>query len=257
MKWPIELPAGGIDALTYWGSWPHWPAAADETTLLKNMDRLGIERSVVISLQTAFGDATAGNDELARLLARHPERLVGLVTFDPRRAVPPADVMRRGQDAGMRGLALLPCEHRYGLGDEPLVQEALWLTDNLKWPAVIPIRLVMCWWMPSTPVADIIDVARAHPRVKMLVAGGSNFENDTVARAMSELRNIHIEISGAQSLDFLVETVEFGDTRRILFGSGQPIQMPECNLVKLASPALDDRTRDAILHDNARRLFRL
>ena len=258
MKWPVELPSGSIDALTYYGAWPLWPLpATGESAILHNMDRLGIEHSVVLSLQTVFSNATAGNADLAGLVGRHTGRLSGLVTFDPRRPIVPGDVMQSARDAGMKGLALFPAYHGYSLGNEPLVEEALWLADDYKWPVVIPIRLVMCWWIASTPVTSIIETARRHPRVRFLVASGSYNENGIVARAMSECNNLYTEISGAQSLDFLQQSIEYGDARRLLFGSGQPIQMPECNLVKLATDRIDARTRKAILRDNATKLFRL
>jgi predicted TIM-barrel fold metal-dependent hydrolase len=258
MKWPMELPTGSIDALTYCGAWPLWPTPeSGEGAILRHMDRLGIEHSMVLSLQTVFGDATAGNAELAGVMRQHADRLSGVITFDPRRPVAPADVMQRGRDAGMRGLALFPAHHGYSLGDEPLVDEALWLADDYKWPVVIPIRLVMCWWIASTPVRPIIELARRHPRIQILVASGSYNENDAVTRAMSECNNLYADISGAQGLDFLTDSIEYGDASRLLFGSGQPIQMPECNLVKLAGDRLDARTRKAILRDNAARLFHL
>ena len=258
MSWPRALPTGSIDALTYCGSWPFWPIPeTGERALLGNMDRLEIERSIVISLQTAFGDASAGNDELADLISRHRDRLTGLVTFDPRRPITPGDVMQRGRDAGMKGLVLLPAHHGYSLGDSPLVEEALWLADDYKWPVVIPVRLVMGWWIASTPVRQIIETARCHPRIRIMVASGSYNENDAVGRAMSECNNLYTDISGSQGLDFLIDSIDYGDARRLLFGSGQPIQMPECNLVKLTVEGLDDAARKAILRDNAVRLFQL
>jgi len=258
MNWPLTLPTGSIDALTYYGSWPHWPVPeSDESSLLGNMDRLGIESAVVLSLRTVFSNAIAGNEELAGLIEQHPGRFAGMATFDPRRPAPPQEIMERARDAGLKGLALFPMEHGYILGNEPLVEEALWLADDFKWPVVIPVRLVLAWWLPTTPIGSIIETAERHPRVKIMIAGGNYTELDSAIRKMGALGNLYAETSGAGSLDFVADVVESGEGRRLLFGTGQPIQMPECNLVKFANEQIDGRTREAILRENAARLFEL
>lgn len=258
MKWPVSLPRDSIDAFAYYGSWPHWPVPeADEAALLARMDRLGIRSAVVLSLAGAFSDPDVGNQELAGLVRRHPGRFAGMAAYDPRQPTPPRDAMQRARDAGLTGLALYPNQHDYTLGDEPLVNEALSLAAEWHWPVVIPIRLVMSWWLPETPVKTIIELARQHSQVPIMVAGVSYGELYKLLESMGELTNIYLEISATQSLDALKEMVRRAGPQRILFGTGQPIQMPECNLIKLATAQLDEQAKEAILRGNAARLFGL
>jgi len=76
-------------------------------------------------------------------------------------------------------------------------------------------------------------------------------------RAIGELTNIYAEISCHQGANALVQMMNRGDPERVLFGTGQPIQMPECNLIKLATARINDQAKEAILRANAARLFRL
>ena len=257
-KWPLLLPTDAIDALAYTGNWPHWPVpGSGETALLKRMDRLGMRGAVLLSLTTVYSDALAGNDELAGLVRRHPDHLAGLVTFDPQRPVSPEQIMQQGRDAGLCGLALFPMHHGYDLGDNPLVEQALSLAANWDWPVVVPVRLIMSWSLPATPLQTILQAARRHPGARFLVGGSSYGEADQLLHAMAGLPNLYIETSCNQAAGALAEMVIRGDPSRILLGTGQPVQMPECNLVKLAAGALDDQTRKAILSTNAARLFNL
>ena len=258
MKRPVQLPTDSIDALAYFGSWPHWPVPdSDEDALLRRMDRLVIRAAVVLSLRAVFSDAIEGNKELAGLVTRHPHRFAGIATFDPRRSQSPRDVLQKARDDGLKGLALFPAHHSYTLGKEPLVEEALKLADDFGWPVVIPYRLIMCWWLPETPMEDILQAAERYPSVNILVASANYGELAAVEYALAGLKNLYVEISGAQSLDAVPELVARGDSQRLLFGTGQPLQMPECNLIKLANDRLEQHVKDSILRTNAERLFNL
>lgn len=257
-RWPLVLPEGAVDVLAYCGNWPHWPVPGpDEKALLKRMDRLGIRVSVLLSLTTVYGDALAGNDDLDGLVRRHPGRLAGLVTFDPRRPLMPEQVMQRGRDAGLCGLALFPMHHGYGLGDDPLVEQALALAAAWAWPVVVPVRLAMNWSLPSTPLQSISEAAGRHHGARFLVGGSHYGEIDQLLHAMADLPNLYAETSCNQGAGALVEMVTRGDPARIMLGTGQPVQMPECNLVKLSAAALEGKTSAAVLHDSATRFFSL
>jgi predicted TIM-barrel fold metal-dependent hydrolase len=230
---------------------------SDEDSLLRRMDRLDIRVAVIVSLRAVFSDAITGNEELARLVARHPDRLTGTATIDPRRATSPRDALQRARDDGLKGLALFPAHHNYTLGKEPMVEEALEHAADLNWPAVIPHRLIMCWWLPETPVESIVHAAERHPRVNIVLASANYGELAAVARASIGLDNLYVDISGAQSLDAVPELVKHGNPKRLLFGTGQPLQMPECNLIKLANDRIEQHIKDDILRTNAQRLFKL
>ncbi len=189
MEWPVDLPKGGVDVLAYYGSWPHWPVpGTSERALLERIDRLGLRVAVVQSLAAIYSDADQGNAELAGLVGRHRDKLVGLVTYDPRRPRVPADVMAQARDADMRGLVLAGVYHGYNLGSEPLVEEALDLAGAWGWPVIIPIRLIACWWLPTNPVDAIVDAARRHPRTPVIIAGGTYGEYEHALRATCTTR---------------------------------------------------------------------
>jgi len=152
-----------------------------------------------------------GNDELARLVGRHPDRLVGLLTYDPRQSSQPAKVMERGRQLGLRGLALFPTPSWLRVGRRDIDRRGLRLAAEWQWAVVVPIRLIMCWWMPVTRVDNIVDAARRHPRTSIIAASANFSELGKLLGAMGSIPNLYIELSGAQGLDALVQLVERGD----------------------------------------------
>jgi len=247
-----------IDAYAWYGAWPHWPVPGlGEEALLARMDRLGIRTAITLPLAAAFCDADAGNAELATVIARHPGRLVGVAGYDPRQSDSALPILQRAMAAGLLGLVLLPANHGYALGSEPAVEEALELAGQWGWPVFVPVRLIMSWWMPVTPAESIVAAARRHPQTTVIMGSPSYGELAQALRGLSELPNLYIETSGLQSLDALKKVVDAGYADRLLLGTGQPLQMPECNLVKLAYPDLPAQAIRAILAENAARLFGL
>jgi len=257
MKWPIPLPQDSIDAYAWYGNWPHWPVPDnDEQALLAQMDRLAIRAAAVLPLAGVFRDAADGNAGLAQMVRRHPGRLIGIATYDPRQSAP-RPLLERAREAGLRGLALFPGDHGYDLGDEPGVEEALRIAGEWGWPVIIPVRLMMSWWLPVTPAPSIMAAARRHPETSVVVASANYGEFEQMLRGLAGLSNVYAEISGLQRLDAVPLLCEAGLGNRLLFGSGQMLQMPECNLVKLAYPALPADVKRGILAGNAARLFGL
>jgi len=258
MSMPLPLPKDAIDAYAWFGNWPHWPVPGlGEDALLQRMDRLAIRSAIVLPLAGAFCHAGDGNAELAALVGRHAGRLVGIAAYDPRQSPSPLPIMESAKAAGLRGLALLPANHGYALGSEPAAEEALELAGEWGWPVYLPVRLIMSWWMPVTPTESILAAAQRHPQTQIVVASANYGELAVVLRGLAQCPNIHIETSGLQSLNAVQKLGDAGHAGRLLLGTGQPMQLPECNLVKLAYPNLPPADIRAILADNAARLFAL
>ena len=88
----------------------------DPATMLRAMDRVGIDRSCVFDI--FHPDGTRGNDRTAAFVALNPERFVGFAYVSPLmvdRVVP--ELERAVDDLGFRAIKLYPPYTPYPLND--------------------------------------------------------------------------------------------------------------------------------------------
>src|SRR5262249_25988931 len=143
-----------LDANAWLGHYP-FRAVPHHTPdgLLRLMDRHGIDRAVVASLHAVFyRDPQPGNEELARWVAPHRDRLVPCAVLTPLYAGWEGDLGRWCEEWGMRGVRLFPEHHRYSLaGPECLALARAATARGLH--LAIPLRLEdrrQRHWMDTT-----------------------------------------------------------------------------------------------------------
>ena len=103
-----------IDANAWLGHYP-FRAVPDHTPdgLLRLMDRHGIEQAVVSSLHSVFySDPHSGNEELARWVGPHRDRLIPCATLNPEYPGWERDLKQCCDEWNMRGLRLFPSHHQ-------------------------------------------------------------------------------------------------------------------------------------------------
>src|SRR5438093_9183878 len=106
-----------IDANAWLGHYPFRPVP-DSTPdgLLKLMDRHGVDQAIVSSLQSVFyADPHDGNEELARWVAPHRDRLIPCATLNPTLPGWSTDLRQCCDEYGCRGVRLFTSHHRFSL----------------------------------------------------------------------------------------------------------------------------------------------
>ena len=76
----------------------------DADSLVRTMDRVGIDQSCVFSSLAITADMRAGNDMSLEAARQHPGRILAYAVPDPNLAKQVRDEMQRGIDAGVRGI---------------------------------------------------------------------------------------------------------------------------------------------------------
>lgn len=98
--------------------------------LVGEMDRLGLRTVCVFSLEGVMGEETWGNDRVAEVIARYPERFVGFTLVNPvhgERAM--LEELDRGLQMGMQGIKLIPHYQLYP-EEGPLIDVACHFADE-------------------------------------------------------------------------------------------------------------------------------
>jgi predicted TIM-barrel fold metal-dependent hydrolase len=232
-----------IDVNAWLGHYPFRPAP-DNTPdgLLRLMDRHGIERAVVSSLHSVFyADPHCGNEELARWIRPHGDRLVGCATLSPTYPGWQQDLQRCCDDWGMRGVRLFPAHHRFSLSSPECVAFVQSATER-RLHVAIPLRLEdrrQQHWMDATAevrLSDVADLARACPEAEIVVLEAIGVESSVFATDPSLAKaRAYFEMSRmATVLQRTIPTLiaRLG-AHRLMFGTGMPLKIPGPALLKL------------------------
>jgi predicted TIM-barrel fold metal-dependent hydrolase len=221
-----------------------WTNGAPLLTYLRRARAAGIFKTVVFSQLRE--DYNAGNEEVARIVAQFPERLIGFVFVDARR------------DAG----------HIFGMVKRAVRQYAF--------------RGIKVHGIDATPTREVCDAARAfhipvvmdiigrpavveklapqYPDVNFIISHLGSFNDDLgvqqrVVDQMARFENVYADTSGVRRFDSLVQAVKRSSARKLLFGSDGPWLHPDVELHKIRALGLSKEKENLILGGNAARMI--
>jgi predicted TIM-barrel fold metal-dependent hydrolase len=256
-----------LDSNAWLGHYP-FRAVPDNTpeALLRLMDRHGIERAVVSSLHSVFySDAHGGNEELARWVRPHRDRLIPCATLNPTFPGWERDLEQCCDEWDMRGLRLFPSHHRFSLTSPPCLQLIRAATQRGLHVA-IPLRLEdrrQQHWMDTTrevSLADVAALSRACPEAEILVLEALGVESSPFVQDPS-LADARVSFEFSRMATVLQRTIPMLldrlGPRRLLFGTGIPLKIPGPAVLKLELLQAPDDVKAQLAHGNMQRLLSL
>jgi uncharacterized protein len=223
-----------------------WNTEAPLGPYLRRARAAGIDRTVVVS---AFhSDYARANAELARIVARHPDRLIGFAFVHARRDAGRvfAMVQRAVTRWGFRGIKI------HGHDGLP-TREVCETARALRVPMLVDV-------FGQAQVVDML--ASQYPDVNFIIPHFGSFADDwrVLQRVVDQLvryPNVYADTSGVRQFDYLVQAVLRAGAHKVLFGSDGPWLHPGLELHKIRLLDLPPRQEALILGENALRLLRL
>lgn len=250
-----------FDSLRRWQ-----PDAASSTTLrpealLEDMDRAGVSQAMLCAWWAPNGPIIT-NDEVGTMCDAHPDRFIGVASVDLHQPMRAVEELRRSHERyGVKALRLLPW--LWGLPPD----------DRRYYPlyaACCDLDLTFCTQVghagplrpsePGRPIPYLDHVALEFPDLR--IVGGHIGEPwlDEMLSLTNKYPNVYIDTSAYKAGRYPDKLVTHLKTRRahkILFGSNYPFWPATDCLADLDTLGLDDPTKQAFLHDNARVAFNL
>ncbi len=237
------LPAGLVDHNALVGPYPF--RALPEPTperLVAELTRLGIVRAWVGHVPSIFyRDVAAGNDELLRMLAAYPDRLLPVPAVNP--AYPGWErEIARAQREGAPAVRSYPAHYGYGCaGAEMRALAAACAGAGLE--LVLTVRVEdgrqrhPLDVAPELLGADVRAAVRAHPDLRVLVTNADRalVEEVHFGSTAEEAGRIRWDIAWLwgppdDQLALLLSTV---GRERFVLGTHFPFRLPEAALAKL------------------------
>lgn len=250
-------PVGGaIDMHVHFGRWHHSVCGpGDADGIVSEMDRCGLAHAVLTSIFACYGDVGGGNAAVAAACRRHPERLSGYITIDPKHPGEMEDELRRhGADPAFRGLKFHCGTHAVPLGDDRYAS-ALALADRRGWPVLIHHGM-------GDP-APWARVCERHPNARLIAAhaGGMTLQEGWEERFLQMGRahaNLYLDLAASRMAPGVLERlVAAVGAARVLYGSDYPLFDFGYARGRIDHAPLSPAEQAKILHGNAARLLRI
>ena len=252
-----------IDVNAFIGAHPfdHFPPAAPRD-LLRAMDRVGIERAWVTNLPDVFrADPASGNDSLIDALASEPR-------LEPIPAVDPGRPGWRAVVEGMSRVAVaIRCDPTWH-GLDPAGLEMTELAEacgDSQFPLVLAVRLEDARQRdpgdrsPELPPWAVRHLLRSDARVRLVVTHAQRpfIEEVHFGSTPQEAARVWWDISWLwgppeDQLQLLVRTV---GAERLVFGTGQPLRLPEGGIAKMDLVDAAETQRNLIYGGNIKSIL--
>jgi predicted TIM-barrel fold metal-dependent hydrolase len=239
-----------FDAHTHVGNARHSGRSYSAGDLLRDMDRVGIERSLIIPFPVV-DDLRAEHDLIGAAVRAHPDRLCGAACYQPLVSA-----------SGFRD-EVLRCREKYGFCADKLQPQYHGLNpfseqSNFFFEAALENRMaVICHTgsgLPFSEPALLMMPARRFPELRIVAAhsGGGIFVQEAILAAVF-CPNILLELSSLMPhhvLDVLAQV----PARRLMIGSDLPESL-ETEIGKILSLDIENEDKCNILSGTAKRVF--
>lgn len=249
-----------IDTNAYLGHWaPRQLRFNTPDGLLKLMDRAKIDQACVSSASAIlYRNSQSGNEELARDVEPHRDRLIPFAVINPAYAGWQSDLRWCIETLGAKGLRLYPTYHKYAFKDACCV-ELMKAAAEAGLLVSIPIRQVdyrQRHWLidaPDVPLAEVAALVGAHPKVRFILVNGMGYMgSDLVKKAKDLPQNYWIEISRPDAVfsNEIGQLLDALGAGRLVFGSGIPFKYPEAATVRIEVMQASDADKERICSGN-------
>ena len=240
-----------IDFHGHVGRWDHLGMVDDSRPILRAMDAASIDRACVFDI--FHPDGARGNDRTALFVAQHPDRFIGFAYVSPllpERMRP--ELERAVDELGFRAIKLYSPYTSFEY-DHPAWDPAYQFAQERG------LAVLAHTGIDAEP-RHLAAAAARFPGANFVAGHSGNIEpcRSQAIEATQRCPNFFLETCSSHRTPGVVEElVDRAGAERILYGSDLPLMDPRVQLGKIVTASIDDRAKQLILGENARRLLKL
>ena len=222
-----------------------WNTDAPIEPYLRRARAAGIDKTVVFA--PFHSDYSAANEQVARIVARYPSRLIGFAFVHAARDAGHIFQMVERAVTRWRFRGIKAHGH-----DAMPTRELCEVARALRVPLLADV----------VGRAEVVDMlAPQYPDVNFIIPHLGSFRDDWQAqqRVVDQLvryRNVYTDTAGVRRFDYIVQAVRRAGPHKVLFGSDGPWLHPGVEIHKIRLLGLPPEQEALILGGNALRLMR-
>ena len=221
-----------------------WDTAASLKPYLRRAAEAGINRTVLLA---AFhSDYAVANRQVARIVARRPDRFYGFAFVHPERDRGRVYAMVKVavRDYGFRGIKV----HHH---DGRITREICEVARAFSLPVLYDV-------MGEISVVELL--AKEYPEVSFIIPHLDSFADDWRAQLalidhLIRHANIYADTSGVRRFDLLEQALKRAGASKLLFGSDGPWLHPGVELAKVRALKMSERDEQLVVGGNLLRLI--
>ena len=245
------------DLCAWTGHWANLPPEAGQGDVLAALGGEGVARVCLSPLDGLWAlNPHLANGALYRMAGECPQ-VYPVPLLDPGVPTWREELERARQAPRLRLVRLAPA---YGGYDLPEADELLGALGEAGLGAAVQVRVEdprrqhPLAQVPDVPVAAVVEAARRHPDVPVVLAGAVARGVEEALPALGELPRFYADIAQVDGMDSVRRLVDAGAGPRLLWASHAPLFMPQAAVARVLAD-LDDTEAWALLAGNARELL--
>ena len=245
-----------IDINAYTGHWPSHPVVGALDRVRASLKEYGVERICASPLDAAWcRNPHRFNDDLYAASGATDD-VFPVPILDPTIATWRDELERAKRQRRVRLVKLLPAYSGYDLDFASDLFTSLagaGLGVIVQTRLEDPRRQHPLAQIPDVPAAEIVDAAKRHPDLLVIIGGPRTGEIRALKDRLLDLPNLYADVSQSDGMDAVKVLVEDGLRDKLLFGSHAPLFIPYSAVSRVVTDLSDDDAA-AILGGNAERI---
>ena len=249
-----------IDVATYLGDWPLRPITGTRSRLRAMLSEAELETALVSPFAGFFyTDPAPANDALLRQIEGQPD-LYAAPIINAQLADAARQVARMAAHPRARAVRVAPGFHGYPVAQAELVVAA---AAAHRLATIVQLRMQdershsVTSRVPPAPLAEVIALAAAQPRARLVAAAARLSEIAAQAEALRAHANLWLDISHLDGLACVRRACEAVGAGKLLFASSWPFFYAPSARLKVAEADLPARDLARLLGGNAAKVLRL
>lgn len=240
-----------IDIHAHLGKWFNFHYdSGDYLSMLKLMDKIGIEYAWISALISIGPDYKLGNEMVLEAIRAYPNRFKGYVTLSPYFPQEMKEELTLRFSQGFIGIKLHPDTHSYPLEEENYLP-AYEFANQIGCPVLIHV-----WG--ERPVRALGELAKSYPNVTFIMghSGGDLKAMMLAPEIVIQNENIYLDLTGSAMYRGIIEYfVERVGSEKVLLGTDFPFIDPRPAIGWVKSSNISDRDKENIMYRNAKRIL--